>query len=357
MANLPKGGLSLQSPTDSNRINSVFNEAIRGNGKLPLSSSVLRAVVSASPNPSLPSGQIDAEPFTKDDHVTGADVFVITDDHFIKVRLWDGERCSPWVTVYSQNGSLYGDVVTNSLVLEVDVDTLLFSSFNDVESLFIEIDSSLPAEQEIHLAQWNRSYSEVRSWEFSRDDRNLKDSFACKRVFESKREFSLPVPFRSQMIETKVPPKDVCLPTSLAMVLEYYGIRVQTSVVANACYDSYHRIYGNWLRACFVAGSYGLKARVLAVDSLEDLLPFLNEEIPLIVSISFEIGGLSGAPVAKTRGHLLVIRGVDVDGRILVCDPAGRTKTEGYISYDPVQFAKAMKGVAIIIEKLPKRFA
>ena len=69
------------------------------------------------------------------------------------------------------------------------------------------------------------------------------------------------------------------------------------------------------------------------------------------MSAGYGEGELSGAPVNKTKGHLIVVRGVDVDGSILVCDPAGYSKKDGYISYDPVQFAKAMKGVAICLTK------
>lgn len=338
----------------------VVNETIKGNGKFSLSSyllsedySTLIAVISASPLNSKPNG------------------------NFIKARVLYGDVHSPWVSVYSSGdsydpqehkpestiakSSTDSTLDSTGSLLTIYIDTLSFPAPLKVASstdklgpviaqgddvdllqavnmpLVLEVDSSFGTEEEIHLALWLCSPSEVKSWP--------------QPLPVSENDLTIDVPFRSQMIETEVPPRDVCLPTSLAMVCEYYGATYTTAEVAKACYDHSHSIYGNWLKACLVAGSYGLKAKVLAIESLEGLLPWLKKGVPPIVSVSYDDGELSGAPVNKTRGHLLVVRGVGVDGRILVCDPAGNTKKDGYISYDPVQFAKAMKGVAICLTK------
>lgn len=162
------------------------------------------------------------------------------------------------------------------------------------------------------------------------------------------------VPFRSQRGDTAVPSDSVCLATSLAMVMARGGVEESTAAVARRGYDPVNGIWGNWLRACLTAEGLGFRARVEAMDRLGDLLPWLDRGVAPIVSVAFGEGELEGAPVPSTKGHLMVVRGVSSEGRVLVCDPAGRTAAEGVVSYDASQFARAWKGVAILVEA-PRR--
>ena len=55
--------------------------------------------------------------------------------------------------------------------------------------------------------------------------------------------------------------------------------------------------------------------------------------VPLIISISFKAGELPGAPISKTNGHLIVVRGFAENGDVLVNDPAGRDNGSVQFTY------------------------
>ncbi len=133
---------------------------------------------------------------------------------------------------------------------------------------------------------------------------------------------SIDVPARSQRIEEASLASRICSPTSVAMVLEAGGVDVPTTELAALIYDADHDLYGNWPRAVQAAFGVGVPGTLVRLSSWRAVEQFLTVGVPLVVSVGAEKGELRGAPYERTSGHLLVIRGLDERGDVLVNDPA-----------------------------------
>jgi hypothetical protein len=146
-----------------------------------------------------------------------------------------------------------------------------------------------------------------------------------------------------------------CSPTSTAMVLGYYGRLPAPSAyawagsrtdpwvdeVARRTYDTAYEGTGNWPFNTAYAASRGLSAFVTRLRSLAEAESFIAAGIPVIASISFSAGGLAGAPISATAGHLLVIVGFTSSGDVVVNDPAASTASGVRRTYDRAEFEKA----------------
>jgi hypothetical protein len=78
--------------------------------------------------------------------------------------------------------------------------------------------------------------------------------------------------------------------------------------------------------------------------------------VPVIASIRFREGDVKGFLYKSTGGHLLVVRGFDENGDVIVNDPASREKGNGPV-YPAAEFAKAWfdnGGVGYVIRKPPR---
>lgn len=172
----------------------------------------------------------------------------------------------------------------------------------------------------------------------------------------------LPVPTYSQMIHAGQFPQyggggeAWCSPTSLSMVLGYYG-KLPTSLgwvgartdpfVAEAARRTYDTAYGgtgNWPFNTAYAASRGLDAFVTRLRSLTEAEQLVAAGIPVITSVSFSSGALSGAPISSTAGHLLVVVGFTPSGDVVVNDPAGATNAAVRRTYSRAQFEAAWLG-------------
>ncbi|WP_286286677.1 C39 family peptidase [Microbacterium sp. ASV49] len=145
-----------------------------------------------------------------------------------------------------------------------------------------------------------------------------------------------------------------CSPTSLTMVAAFWGARIPSAApadvpvgadprvpwVARAVYDSVYDGTGNWSFNVAVAAELGLDAVVSRLRSLEDARALTDAGIPLIASISFGAGELPGADY-ETAGHLLVLRGFDAAGDVLVADPANAGGQDGLRTYPSAAFDAA----------------
>lgn len=155
---------------------------------------------------------------------------------------------------------------------------------------------------------------------------------------------SLSLSPRSQMTEQPKYRHDICSPTSLAMVLDHFGRDLPTPKVAEGVRDREAGIYGNWpLNVAFAAGR-GLAGHVAYLSTLGQLEFQLLRGRPVIVSIAFEKGELEGAPITRTRGHLLVVSGISPEGDVIVHDPAAPDKRSVRRTYPRNQFERAWLG-------------
>jgi cell wall-associated NlpC family hydrolase/predicted double-glycine peptidase len=170
----------------------------------------------------------------------------------------------------------------------------------------------------------------------------------------------LAVPPRSQGDEQEKYRHDICSPTSLAMVLEYWGRREATETVALAVRDRASQLFGNWPANAAYAARSGLDARVARLESLKDLEAEIAAGRPVVVSVTFGEGELPGSPMKRTGGHLLVVSGFTKEGDVVVDDPAGRDRASVRRVYPRAAFHRAWRvnkrGLAYLIgPDLPRR--
>jgi hypothetical protein len=150
-------------------------------------------------------------------------------------------------------------------------------------------------------------------------------------------EVSLAVPFFAQGSLPDSIADKTCSPTSLTMVLNYYNHQYSALEVSAAVYDPFNDIYGNWpynMEAAYLMGLQ--KTWIGRHNSFNEIVDEINSGKPVIISIDVPPGKLVGAPYSTTAGagHLIVVRGFDSDGNVLVNDPAGDNPQEGIVAYD-----------------------
>lgn len=158
----------------------------------------------------------------------------------------------------------------------------------------------------------------------------------------------LAVPQRSQMIYPNGG-EVWCSPTSLSMVMAYWATKTgnrslnqPVPTVAAGTYDYAYRGNGNWPFNTAYASAYGLRASVNRFSSLGQVERWISKGVPVIASISWGSGQLSGAPIPASNGHLLVIRGFDKSGKyVIVNDPAAGSNSGVRRVYSRQQFADA----------------
>jgi len=165
-------------------------------------------------------------------------------------------------------------------------------------------------------------------------------------------EVELDLPKRSQMIVPEIG-NVICSPTSLSMVLEYYGHFEDTESVAKGVYDYGAKIYGNWSYNVAYAGTKGFTAYVARFTDLNQIKTMLKQGRPLVASIRTKTPEeLQGAPQSYPSGHLVAIRGFKVkDGveYIIVNDPAALDSESVRREYLSEQFLKVWNGVVYCV--------
>ncbi|HEY0949527.1 C39 family peptidase [Nocardioides sp.] len=147
-----------------------------------------------------------------------------------------------------------------------------------------------------------------------------------------------------------------CSPTSTSMVLGYYDAlpapRAYSWVAdghvdpwvdhaARMTYDYDYDGTGNWpFNTAYAAAQTG-RAFVTRLRSLREAERFIAAGIPLVASIAFGRGELTGAPISASDGHLLVIVGFTDSGDVVVNDPAAATRAGVRRTYDRGEFEDA----------------
>ncbi len=157
----------------------------------------------------------------------------------------------------------------------------------------------------------------------------------------------LAVPARSQMV-CPSGGEAWCSPVSLSMVMAYWADRTGKKdldqpvlVVVRETYDYAYGGNGNWSFNTAYASSLGFDASVRRFDSLGQVERCVAAGLPVVASIAWKRGELSGAPIPESEGHLLVIRGFDPSGNVIVNDPAGRDDSRVRRVYRRDEFAQA----------------
>ncbi|MBI5244949.1 MAG: C39 family peptidase [Elusimicrobia bacterium] len=151
----------------------------------------------------------------------------------------------------------------------------------------------------------------------------------------------LPLSPRSQHEAPEELRGNICSPTALAMVLEFWGRKVSTEQAAALVRDHGADIYGNWTLNVAGASSLGLAGEAAWLNSLGALQEEIAAGRPAVVSMTFAEGELSGAPIPQTRGHLLAVAGFTPDGDIIAYDPAAPERSSVRRVYRRAEFEKA----------------
>lgn len=173
----------------------------------------------------------------------------------------------------------------------------------------------------------------------------------------------LAVPAYSQMLHSGHYPQyggggqAWCSPTSTAMVLRYWGrgptaknyrwakgVDPWVDYAARFTFDSSYNGTGTWPFNTAYASRYGTDAVVHRLGNLAHVEAYIKQGVPVIASIAFGRGKLTGSPISATPGHLVVIRGFTDQGHVIVNDPAGRLNGDVRRTYKREQFEKAWLG-------------
>lgn len=165
----------------------------------------------------------------------------------------------------------------------------------------------------------------------------------------------LDVPMRSQMVFPDGG-NTWCSPVSLAMVMAYHG-RVESipDETVPGVYDSVYDGHGNWPFNTAYASMRGFRAYVDRFGSLADLERWIARRRPVIATVAYDRSWLPEAPIARTAGHLLVVRGFTAGGDVIVNDPAAPADGEVRRVYRRALFLRAWRnrgGVVYVLEPL-----
>jgi hypothetical protein len=121
-----------------------------------------------------------------------------------------------------------------------------------------------------------------------------------------------------------------CSPTSTSMVLGYWNndpnnpelceprVRAAVDGVFDWIYDG----HGNWPFNTAYASTFGHESYVARFTSLAQAEKFVKAGVPVIMSIAWGQGDLTGSDIDSTNGHLFVLVGFDEAGNPIVNDPA-----------------------------------
>lgn len=147
-----------------------------------------------------------------------------------------------------------------------------------------------------------------------------------------------------------------CSPTSTSMVLGYYDALPKPKAyrwvgaghvdpwvdhAARMTFDEEYDGTGNWPFNTAYASTLVPTAFVTRLRSLREAERFIKKGIPLVASIAFGPGELTGAPISSTDGHLLVIVGFTASGDVVVNDPAADSRAGVRRTYDRGEFEDA----------------
>ena len=151
-----------------------------------------------------------------------------------------------------------------------------------------------------------------------------------------------------------------CSPTSTAMVVDYWEagppaadyayvsqdypnvVNPVVDYTARYVYDYHYQGAGNWPFNTAYASERGLVADVTQLHNLAEAEEFIKDGVPLIASVAWNSNKISAADIKSTNGHLLVIRGFEGDGDVIVNDPATfNTNDNVRHVYDREEFERA----------------
>jgi len=118
-----------------------------------------------------------------------------------------------------------------------------------------------------------------------------------------------------------------CSPTSTSMVLAYLdgytgACEPRVRAAVDGVYDWIYDGHGNWPFNTAYAAAQGYEGYVARFTSLAKAEEYVAAGVPVIMSIAWDKGELTGADTESTNGHLLALVGFDSSGNPIINDPA-----------------------------------
>ena len=232
---------------------------------------------------------------------------------------------TPWVGAATLGGARFAPRPSAAETLTAEIDE--FVSARPAEAVRLRLRLNAAGAATLARAPWLVS---VSAWDGASEAPD-RDGGASARVT---------VPPRTQMEEDPAIRLRICSPTSLAMVLEHHGRRVATAALAAEVFHAGLALYGVWPAAIRAAGRYGVTGYVLHFAGWQAAAWCLSAGLPVIASVRYAAGALTGAAIPETSGHLLVLTGSD-GRRVFVNDPAAPSTEAVPRSYSLAEFLPA----------------
>ena len=220
-----------------------------------------------------------------------------------------GSAWSPWVATVGLGPEMFESRRTDG-PLSVDVDTFRTSAPVEAVRLRLRVRAANPAA--LLAAPWALTLSAA----------NPSTPPASATVTTP--AVRLAVPSLSQMEADSGLAHRICSPTCVAMVLDYWRRPVAVTALAREMFHPATDLYGVWPAAILAAARRGVAGYLLRFPDWAAAAWCLARGLPVIASVRYAAGELSGAAAAATGGHLLVLTGYE-DGVALVNDPAAPT--------------------------------
>ncbi|HSF06652.1 MAG TPA: C39 family peptidase [Methylomirabilota bacterium] len=242
-------------------------------------------------------------------HLLAAFSALSTIDYSVRFELsvFAGGAWSPWVGTVTVGSASFAPLAAEAPGLRADVDVFTVAAPAEQVRVRLRLRADDPAS--LLVAPWLLTLS------------------ACDLVpaepivVASAASVRLAVPALSQTREGGALGARVCSPTSVAMVLAYLGGPDSVARLAAEMFHPALDIYGVWPAAICAAGRRGVLGYLLRFPDWAGARWCLDRGLPIIASVRYAAGELSGAAVAETPGHLLVLTGYEGED-VLVNDPA-----------------------------------
>ena len=164
---------------------------------------------------------------------------------------------------------------------------------------------------------------------------------------------NLDVPFHTQKDAPKALSGEICSPTSVTMVLGYWGVERPVVENALAIWDGENEMFGNWGRAVARSSELGMDGWLTRFRTWDEVKAQVAAGQPIVASIRFKKGTFPSAVLPSTGGHLIVVRGFTAAGDVIVNDPASRERGNGAV-YRAEELARAWfdhGGVGYVIRR------
>jgi len=217
---------------------------------------------------------------------------------------------TPWAGGVSLGPASSFDPLPPVEGLGIDVD--VFRTRSAVEAVRLRVRLRAPSPAALPTAPWMLTLS------------SSDGSTSTSTAEASARGMRIDVPARSQMEGDAAIASRICSPTCVAMLLDFWRRPVRLAELAAEIFHPGTDLYGVWPAAILAAGRRGLAGYLLRFPDWESTQWCLARGLPIVASVRYGAGELTGAAAPETPGHLLVLTGWDGED-VLVNDPAAPT--------------------------------